>query len=166
MLTGLFYSREDIEKAYGALRDHGYSNDEINVLMSDVTREKYFSKETIDLGNKSVEGTSVGALAGGSVGAIVAGIVAIGPNLVLPGIGLIIAGPLAAAVAGAGIGGLAGGIAGALIGWGIPDEKIELYEKGIREGGVLLNVRARSASDAEYFENEWTKNYRGEHVYH
>jgi hypothetical protein len=85
--------------------------------------------------------------------------------LVLPGVGLVVAGPLAAALAGAGAGGLTGGLAGALIGWGIPEERANLYESGIREGGTVLGVRPRSHEDADYFENEWRDRYRGEHIY-
>ena len=69
------------------------------------------------------------------------------------------------ALAGAGAGGLTGGLAGALIGWGIPEERASLYESGIKEGGTVLGVRPRTHDDADYFENEWRTNYRGEHIY-
>ena len=78
-----------------------------------------------------------------------------GTSLVLPGLGLVIAGPIAAALAGAGAGGAAGGLVGALIGWGIPEERIAEYESGIRDGGILMGVRPRSADDALAFENSW-----------
>ncbi len=63
-----------------------------------------------ELGNKAAEGAGVGGAIGGTVGAIAAAIAAIGTSLVLPGLGLVIAGPIAAALAGAGAGaGAAGG---------------------------------------------------------
>src|SRR5215208_6177649 len=167
MVTGLFRDRESAERAYGSVTTRGYSNDDVNLLMSDKTRDKHFTttegKET-ELGNKALEGAGTGAAIGGTVGATLAAIAAIGTTLVLPGIGLLVAGPIAAGLAGAGAGALTGGLIGALVGHGIPEERVKHYEKGIKEGGILMGVTPRSDEDAEYFEKEW-KNHRGEEVY-
>lgn len=165
MLTGLFRDRESSERAYRSLRDRGYSDEDINVIMSDETRDKYYA-ETPDseVGNKALEGAGVGSIVGGTLGALIGGIAAIGTNIILPGLGLVVAGPIAAALAGAGAGGATGGLAGALIGWGVPDEHASLHEKGIREGGTVIGVKPRTAVDADYLENEWRTNYRAEHV--
>ena len=166
ILTGMFRDRDTTEGAYRSLRDRGYNDDEINVLTSEETRNKYWGDDAdSELGSKALEGTGVGAITGGALGAILGGAAAIGTNLVVPGLGLVVAGPIAAALAGAGAGGLTGGIAGALIGWGIPEERASLYEGGIREGGTVLGVTPRNDEDASYFENEWRDNYRGEHIY-
>jgi hypothetical protein len=77
---------------------------------------------------------------------------------------LIVAGPLAAALAGAGAGGATGGLIGALIGSGIPEDRAKQYESGVKEGGIVMGVNARSDEDAEYFENEF-RTHRGENVY-
>ena len=95
---------------------------------------------------------------------MIAAVAAIGTSVVLPGLGLIVAGPLAAAIAGAGAGGTAGGLIGALIGWGIPQERVAHYEEGIKSGGILMAVRPKSDEDAAWFESDWRAN-RGEHVY-
>lgn len=166
MLTGMFNDRETTESAYKSLRDRGYSDDDINVVMSDDTRKKYYADNPdSELGSKAAEGTGIGGAIGGTLGAVIGGIAAIGTNLVLPGVGLVVWGPIAAALAGAGAGGLAGGLVGALIGWGIPEDRALLYESGIKNGGTVLGVTPRSNEDADYFENEWKSNYRGEHVY-
>jgi len=70
---------------------------------------------------------------------------------------VVIAGPVAAALAGAGAGGATGGLVGALIGAGIPEERVEHYEQGIKSGGILMGVRPRTDDDASYFEREWNK---------
>lgn len=165
MVTGLFRDRESAERAYGSVTTRGYSNDDVNLLMSDETRDKHFvdGKET-ELGNKALEGAGTGAAIGGTVGATLAAIAAIGTTVALPGLGLLIAGPIAAGLAGAGAGGATGGIIGALIGAGIPEERVKHYEQGIKEGGILMGVTPRSDEDAEYFEREW-KSHRGEEVY-
>ena len=167
MLTGLFRDRESAERAYGSLESRGYSKDDVNLMMSDETRTKYFSDKDADdteLGSKALEGAGVGSAIGGTVGAVLAAIAAIGTSVVLPGLGLIVAGPLAAALAGAGAGGLTGGLVGALVGSGIPEERAREYERGIKEGGIVMGVNPRTDEDAEYFENEW-RTHRGEHIY-
>lgn len=63
--------------------------------------------------------------------------------MTIPGLGAFIAaGPIMAALAGAGAGGLAGGITGALVGIGIPEYEAKRYEGRIKKGGVLLSVHA------------------------
>ena len=165
LLTGVFYDRETTEKAYRDLIDRGYTEQEINVMMSEETRDKYYKDGDSEVGTKALEGTGVGAMVGGTLGAIIGGIAAVGSNLVIPGVGLVIAGPIAAALAGAGAGSLAGGLTGALIGWGIPEERVVHYEKGIREGGTVLGVTPKSEEDATFLENEWRNKYNAEHVY-
>ena len=133
MLTGLFTDRESSESAYKSLRDRGYSDDEINVIMSDETRDKYYADGDNDseLGNKALEGAGAGSAIGGTLGAIIGGIAAIGTNVIMPGLGLVVWGPIAAALAGAGAGGLTGGLVGAMIGWGIPEERAKVSQEGV-----------------------------------
>lgn len=168
MMTGLFNDRDSAERAYSSVRSRGYTDDDVNVLMSDQTRDSWFADDDdtaeTELGSKALEGAGTGSAIGGTLGAIIGGIAAIGTNVVLPGLGLIVAGPIAAALAGAGAGGLTGGLVGALIGSGIPEERAKLYDEGIRSGGMVMGVNPRTDEDAEYFENEW-RNYRGQHIY-
>lgn len=167
MVTGMFRDRESAENAYNSTISRGYSKDDVNLLMSDDTRQKYFNDEDgveTELGNKALEGAGAGSAIGGTLGAVIAGIAAIGTSVVIPGLGLLVAGPLAAALAGAGAGGLTGGLVGALIGAGIPEERAKLYDEGVRDGGIVMGVNPRNDEDASYFENEW-KNNRGEHIY-
>ena len=166
MVTGLFRDRESAERAYGSVTGRGYSDKDVNLLMSDETRDKHFTSDgrETELGNKALEGAGTGAAIGGTVGATLAAIAAIGTTLALPGLGLLVAGPIAAGLAGAGAGGATGGLFGALVGAGIPEERVKHYEKGLKEGGIVMGVTPRSDEDAEYFEREW-KTHRGEEVY-
>ena len=166
MMTGMFRDRESAERAYSSLADRGYSKDDVSLLMSDDTRKKYFADDPnrTELGNKALEGAGAGSAIGGTVGAVIAAIAAIGTTVALPGLGLLVAGPLAAGLAGAGAGGLTGGLIGALVGSGIPEERAKEYESGIKQGGIVMGVNPRSDEDATYLENEWRKN-RGESIY-
>lgn len=158
MMTGLFRDRESAEGAYRSLTDRGYTKDDVNLLMSDDTRKKYFSDDDSELGTKAWEGAGKGAAIGGGVGATLAAIAAIGTTLALPGLGLLIAGPIAAGLAGGGAGALTGGLIGALVGHGIPEEEAKAYEQGIRDGGIVMGVNPRTQEDADYFEQNWRAN--------
>lgn len=161
LTTGLFKDQNSAETAYKSAMDMGYSSDEINVVMSEDTRKRYYGKDATletEVGNKAAEGAALGGALGGTIGAIAAAIAAIGTSIVVPGLGLVIAGPMAAAIAGAGAGGVTAGIVGALIGWGIPEDRLKDYEQGINDGGILIGVKSRSDSDARQFENDWKQN--------
>ena len=163
LVTGLYRTPEDAERVYKELRSQGYTPKEISVLMSEETRKQNFGssrpgQEFADQekGNKAVEGMGVGSVAGGTLGAIVAGIAAIGSNLIIPGLGLVVAGPLAAALAGAGAGGAIGGLIGALVGAGIPEDRAREYDQGIRGGGIVLGAHARDDQHATELERHFT----------
>jgi hypothetical protein len=165
-MSGMFRDRSSAEKAYQSMHSRGYGKDDVNLLMSDETRKTHFGDDTAhtDLGDKAMEGAGVGSAIGGTAGAIIGAIAAIGTSVALPGLGLIIAGPLAAALAGAGAGGLTGGLVGALVGSGIPEEHAAEYESGIKDGGIVMGVKPRNADDAKYFEEEFRR-HNGDKIY-
>ncbi len=163
----MFRDRESTENAYNVLHERGYSKDYINLVMSNETRNAHYndeSSEETEIGTKAAEHAGKGSDIGGTIGAIVGVIAAIGTSVVIPGLGILIAGPIAAGLAGAGAGGLAGGVIGALVGSGIPEARAKLYESGIKEGNVVISVTPRNNDDAKYLENNWKSN-RGEEIY-
>lgn len=164
IMTGLFRDRESAERAYSKLGERGYGKDDVNLMMSDDTRKKYFADTNTEIGTKAWEDAGKGAAIGGAVGATLAALAAIGTTLALPGLGLLIAGPIAAAIAGAGAGAMTGGLVGALVGYGVPEERAKLYEQGIKEGGIVMGVAPRTPEDADFLENDWRTN-KGESVY-
>ncbi len=165
LMTGMFRDRESCERAYGCVTNRGYAKDDVTLLMSEDARRRHFppTGEKTELGSKAAEGAGVGAVVGGGLGALLGALAAAG-TIALPGIGLIAMGPLAAALAGGASGGIAGGLIGALIGAGIPEERAREYEKGLKEGGIVMGVTPRSAEDAAYFDQEWRR-YRGELIH-
>jgi hypothetical protein len=165
LVTGMFRDRESTENAYNALHEKGYNQDEVHLLMSHDTHKKHFSDDDTEIGTKAAEGLGKGAAIGGTVGAIAGAVAAIGTVLAIPGLGLVIAGPIAAGLAGAGAGGFAGGIVGTLVGAGIPEERARIYEDGIKKGNIVMGVHPRNDEDAEYFKNNWKQN-KGEEVHH
>ena len=158
-VIAVFRERFNAERAYDSLRAHGYSDSAIHIMMTDDTRNQHYANTPNDhpVGNQSTEGAGVGGGVGAAVGATFAAIAAIGTTLAIPGLGLIIAGPLAAALAGAGAGGVAGGLIGALVGLGIPESNAKAYEAALREGGIVIGVEPESEDDIDNIKEMFDK---------
>ncbi len=163
MVTGLFSERADAERAWRAAVDLGYRSDDINLMLSEDTRTRMFAGEQgAGLGAKAAEAAKeptkgaekIGGPTGGHVGMIAPVLAAVGTLLLIPG-GIIAAGPVAIALGAAGAVGVAGGLVAALTDWGVPKGRVELYEAGIREGGVLIGVKPRSEQDAKKLAEAW-----------
>ncbi|HZS08783.1 MAG TPA: hypothetical protein VFD58_28365 [Blastocatellia bacterium] len=155
-VTGLFKDGETSGRAYHLLIDMGYKPDDISVVMTDETRSRYFPKDT-PLDASSETGAHNKAAAGaaimGSTGAVLGAVAATGLAIVSGGAGFIVLGPLAAA--GAGLGATVGSLFGALIGSSVPNEDVHRYERGIREGRILIRVNPHTEDDALRIEREW-----------
>ena len=161
MITGLFSNGQSAERAYQACVERGYAVGDVNVVMSEDTRKRLFSDDSDDSGtttllaSKKAEGGELGGPTGGRVEIMVTILAAVGAALALPALGFVVAGPIAAALAGAGAAGLAAGLIGTLGDWGIPQERVQAYEAGIKDGGILMMVEARSDEDARQIEQHW-----------
>ena len=167
MVTGLFKDSKSVERAYQSVAQRGYDTGDINVVMSDDTRKRYFSDDRHiknEQGSKAAEGGELGGPTGGTIGMLIPVLVAAGAFLAFPVLGLVVAGPIAASLAGAGAAGVAVGLMGALTDWGIPEERVKQYEGGIHDGGILMGVKPRSDQDAKYIEQQW-KASGGQHVH-
>jgi hypothetical protein len=150
LVTGLFKNRVAAESAVDAILKRGYAREDISVLMSDATRTKEFA---VQAKSHAADGAGIGGALGTAVGAVLAAIAAVGSTILLPGLNLVIAGPIAAALAGAGAGAVTGGVIGALVGAGIPEYRAKVYETGLREGGILIGVEARSDEEVDVLES-------------
>src|SRR5271165_1143165 len=143
---GIYASYSAVEAAVDQLKSAGFRNTDISVLMPENSGTKDFAHEK---NTKAPEGTATGAGAGAVLGGGLGWLVGIGA-LAIPGLGpFIAAGPIIAALAGAGVGGAVGGLTGALIGMGIPEYEAKRYEGRVKDGGILLSVHCGSS--------EWVK---------
>src|SRR6202521_1326161 len=143
---GIYRNRNGVENAVEALKQDGFRNTDISVLFPENEGTKDFAHEK---STKAPEGTAAGATSGAVIGGGLGWLAGIGA-LAIPGLGpLIAAGPIVAALAGAGAGGVVGGITGALVGMGIPEYEAKRYEGRVKEGGILLSVHSDNS--------DWTK---------
>ena len=139
---GIFNDRMAAEYAIDKLKAAGFRSSDVSCLYPDSVGNK-------DLGHekqtKAPEGTATGATTGAIIGGAVGWLVGVGA-LAIPGIGpFIAAGPIMAALAGAGVGGTFGGVTGALVGMGIPEYEAKRYEGLIKEGKILVSVHCDSS---------------------
>ena len=158
MVIGLFEDRASAERAFLAVTRRGYDKSDINIVMDDDTRTRWFPANPGDasgLAEKAAEHGELGGPLGGTLGTIFTAVAAVGTFLLLPVAGIVAAGPVAAALAGAGTAAVAGGLAAALHDWGIPQERIDAYEGAIKAGGILMGVKPRTPEDAADIELEW-----------
>lgn len=166
IVSALFHDADEADAAFRRALDAGVPGERISILLSDQARDEYFPSEVVEVHKerKTLEGTGVGSAIGMTVGAIAGAIAAVGTTVALPGLGLIVAGPLAAAIAGAGAGGVTGGLVGALVGTGLSEERAELYRTSIEEGGIVLVARPQTEKQADAVEDAW-KDEGGAEVY-
>ena len=157
-LTGVFTDRNSAERAYHHLMEMGYSEEEVTILMSDEARIRYFPAPGLKgevVGDTLREGPGLGAVVGATAGTTLGAIIGAAVSLALPGVGLIIAGPLAATLTGAALGGLSGGLLGSLLGIGIPEQRAKRYEEQIKAGNILIGVNPHSESEEQRITEEW-----------
>jgi len=143
---GIYPSRSAVEEAVDTMRAAGFRNTDISVLFPDNQGTKDFAHEKH---TKAPEGATTGGASGLVVGGTLGWLVGIGA-IAIPGLGPVLAaGPIVAALAGAGAVGVIGGIAGALVGLGIPEYEAKRYEGRVKHGGILLSVHCDNT--------DWTK---------
>jgi len=143
---GIYPSLTAVEIGVDELKAAGFRSADISVLFPESSGTHDFAHEK---STKAPEGATTGASTGVVLGGALGWLAGIGA-LAIPGVGpFIAAGPIMAALAGAGVGGTVGGITGALIGMGIPEYEAKRYEGQVKDGGILLSVHSDSS--------DWTR---------
>lgn len=150
-VRGIFYTPADAERAIADLIERGFPREKISLIgpgspaAEHVTIPEHGAEHAEDLAIGAVGGGLIGGALGALVGMIVIAVPGLGPVL--------LAGPLAAAISGAGVtmalgagaGAIGGGILGALEFGGVSDHDTKVYEELIRQGATLVLVQASGA---------------------
>ena len=160
-VTALFRSPDAAERAYRAAVALGYEDKDINLVVSDETRDRLLvdakhpnlQSNAAESAGKPAKGADLGGPTGGTFGTIAPVIAAVGTAVLVPG--LVFAGPIAIALTAAGAVGVAGGLIGALKDWGVPQDRVRDYETAVRDGSILLGVKAGTAEQAQRLEQQW-----------
>ena len=157
-VVAVFSEKNSAERAYGLLKELSYPEDQINVLMSDEAHLMYFNAPHMQveiIGASLQEPVAIAAAVGTGAGALLGGVLVAAATVAFPGVGLVIIGPLAASLLGAGFGAMTGGLMGSLIGIGIPEAHAKTYEEKIKEGKIILGVTPRSDTEKEQIIAAW-----------
>lgn len=140
IVSGIFKSEKDLSIAIGWLDENGIAKEDINILISDKSPDKDFKIKT---SNKIPEITVKGLTTGTIAGAILGSLSFVG-IIIIPAIGIAIAGPIIGASTGIAIGALAGSLIGAVIGITIPKYEAVFFDENPGKN-ILLVTRADKA---------------------
>jgi hypothetical protein len=147
MATSVFCIVPDLARAehvVSRLRNAGFADQDISVLMPDTRGTRDFAHEKH---TKAPEGAATGAAAGGVLGGALGLLAGIGA-LAIPGLGpFIAAGPIMGALSGLGVGAAVGGITGCLVGMGIPELEAKRYEDKVKNGNILISAHSESSGE-------------------
>lgn len=155
VVFGVCASLSHLEKTIDALRLQGFRSDDVSALFPDTHTSRDFAYEH---NTKAPEGAATGGGTGLLLGGTLGWLAGIGA-LAISGLGpFIAAGPLMAALAGAGVGGTVGGLTGALVGAGMPEFEAKRFEGLLRSGGILLSVHADNSEWADKAKRILTQN--------
>lgn len=129
--VGIFDSVDDARRAVQQLVGAGFSKDQITVVCSDATKERYFS----EFEHQHPAGTFAPAasIAGGTIGALVGGLTVVASAIATGSLALWAAGPITAWA-----GGVAGGLVGAMMTRGVEKELANFYQQSVVEGQILV----------------------------
>ncbi len=140
-VVAIFDRYEQAEAAIDALERRGYRRADLSVVRRGRGTPPELPANNTEADKGAVVGAGAGAVIGGAVGVGLLALAGLGPVL--------IAGPLLAAISGAVTGGALGALAGSLVGLGVPDERARHYEQAVREGGVLVALKAADSAEAD-----------------
>ena len=140
-VVGVFKSMDDAQRAFDALEKDGFAREEISFVANKNAQDSWGGDDAITDTGETASNVAADAGIGAALGGV-GGLLLSFAGLAIPGIGpVLVAGPIIAALGGAGIGAAAGGLVGALTESGIPEEQAHHYAEGVRRGDILITVR-------------------------
>ena len=143
-VVGAFEGVDRAERALSALKDAGFSPEQVSVVAQDKQETQQLAERTEMAG----EGAAMGAVAGGLLGGLAGFLLGISA-MVIPGIGPIVGtGILVSTLAGAGLGAATGGLVGALAAHGVPEKDADGYDAHVGQGRILLTAHTNDDMQA------------------
>lgn len=129
--VGVFDSISAAGQAVDGLLRAGFRQDQITVVCSDETKERYFREfeHQKPAGSYDVKAT----VAGGALGALLAGLTIVVSAVATGGVAILAAGPITAAA-----GGVAGGFMGAMMTRGVEKAAADFYQQAVVGGRILV----------------------------
>jgi hypothetical protein len=140
--VGIFDSVDDARRAVHGLLNAGFSREQITVVCSDETKERYFS----EFEHQHPAGTFAPAatITGGTIGALVGGLTVVASALATGSLALWAAGPISAWA-----GGVAGGLVGAMMTRGVEKELANFYQQSVVAGQILVAAEEHGPNSSQ-----------------
>ncbi|WP_437591415.1 hypothetical protein [Sorangium sp. So ce1000] len=135
LITGMVRARGDAEDAVRRILDSGHTRRDVCAIVSEAARRQHFSRSRAQ-----------GAASHGS--ALSAILAAARAGLVVPGLRLAVAGPIAVRLADASSASETASLSSVLVDAGIPEQSAPEVERRLKEGAMLLGALARDEKDA------------------
>jgi hypothetical protein len=144
-IIGIFEDPSKARSAMDSLVEAGVDKGRISVM---ATEETVRDALVVEEQTKGAEGVAAGGGIGLASGAIIAGLTAVGA-IASGGVGLMVAGPLVAALTGAGAGAVIGGAVGGLIGLGFSEHEVKHVQDALEKGSVVVAIETKQAEDED-----------------
>jgi hypothetical protein len=141
--VGVFDRIANADRAVHELVHAGFQPDEITVICPTCTTEEFHDYKRMEPAGSHAPAA---ATAGGAIGALLGGLVAVTGVTLTGGVGLLVAGPMLAGAAG---GAIAGGFVGAMMTRGLEPEMANFYDQAVQKGKILVGVECLGANARE-----------------
>ena len=143
--VGVFINVAAADRAVAGLQAAGFTAEQITVVTSELSVRDHF--KPFEHQDPAGEKTPVAAAAGGAIGALLGGAVAVAGIVGTGGLALVAAGPIALIAAGAG--GVAGSLVGAMMTRGVEKELANFYNQEVTAGKILVAAEDHGPNQAE-----------------
>lgn len=129
--VGVFDSVDDARQAVRGLLSAGFTREEITVICSDETKERYFRE--FEHQEPAGTFTPTATVVGGTIGAALGGLAVIASAAATGSLALWAAGPITAWA-----GAVGGGLVGAMMTRGVEKELANFYQQAVVDGQILV----------------------------
>ena len=129
--VGVFTTVESARRAVQGLLADGFPKDQITVMCSDETKERYFQE--FEHQEPAGTYTPAAAITGATIGALLGGASVVVASAATGGVAILAAGPITAWA-----GGVAGGLVGAMMTRGVEKELANFYQQAVIDGQILV----------------------------
>ena len=129
--VGVFSTVEAVRCAVQGLLGAGFPIEQITVMCSDETKERYFHE--FEHQEPAGTYTPTAAITGATIGALLGGASVVVASAATGGMALLAAGPITAWA-----GGVAGGLVGAMMTRGVEKELANFYQQAVMDGQILV----------------------------
>ncbi|WP_437907629.1 hypothetical protein WME95_06920 [Sorangium sp. So ce327] len=135
LITGMVRARGEAEDVVRRILDSGHTRRDVCAIVSEATRRQHILRSR-----------AYGAASHGS--ALTSVLAAASAGLVVPGLRLAVAGPIAVRLADASSASETASLSSVLVDAGIPEQSAPEVERRLKEGAMLLGALARDEKDA------------------